>query len=245
MHKQLFSFHIPQKIILYFLFAIIFVSSSAHAARPFVTDDARLTTAGSCQIETWTRSYQSSLETWALPACNPTGNLEFTIGAGHAYFDDTSMHNSTDFIYQAKTLFQKLDDHTTGIGLAVGLVHHPSIHVGPNQHGNEYAFIPISVPLMEERIVMHLNPGVLRDKASQEIRKTWGVGLEMNASQRWMLIAESFGDNSTGSYWQTGLRFAIVPNLLQIDATTGKQFSGGSDTHWMSFGLRYTPSSIF
>lgn len=233
------------RILFFSLFYLSLPGLSAHAARPFVTDDARLTTGGSCQIESWTRSYAASLETWALPACNPTGNLEFTLGTGHAYFDDAAMHNSTDYIYQAKTLFRKLDTHSTGIGLAVGMVHHPSIHVGPNQHGNEYAFIPISVPLLEERVIMHLNPGVLRDKASHEIRKTWGVGLEMNASQRWMLIAESFGDNSTGSYWQTGLRFAIIPNLLQIDTTTGKQFSGGSDTQWISFGLRYTPSKIF
>ena len=55
--------------------------------------------------------------------------------------------NSTDYVYQAKTLFRMLDEHTTGIGLAIGMMHHPSIQVGPNQHGNQYAFIPISIPL--------------------------------------------------------------------------------------------------
>jgi hypothetical protein len=71
------------------------------------------------------------------------------------------------------------------------------------------------------------------------------VGFEFNATSRWMLIAESFGDSSTGSYWQSGVRFAIIPNLLQVDTTTGKKFSGSSATQWISFGLRFTPSSIF
>jgi hypothetical protein len=245
MVKNLLSSQLRQGIFCYFLIALSFLSTHAYAARPFVTDDARLTTAGSCQVETWTRSYPSSLETWALPACNPTGNLEFTVGGGRAYFDALATPNSTDYVYQAKTLFRKLDLHTSGIGLAVGMVHHPSIQVGPNQHGNQYAFIPISVPLNEDRLIMHLNPGILRDKASQETRKTWGIGFEFNATPRWMLIAESFGDTSTGSYWQSGVRFAIIPNLLQVDTTTGKKYSGSSETQWISFGLRFTPSSIF
>lgn len=245
MVKKIDSPQLLQRIIFCFLISILSLGVNAYAARPFVTDDARLTTEGSCQVETWTRSYQSSLETWALPACNPTGNLEFTVGGGRAYFDAVATPTSTDYVYQAKTLFRKLDEHTTGIGLAVGMMHHPSIQVGPNQHGNQYAFIPISVPLHEDRLIMHLNPGILRDKASQETRKTWGVGFEFNATSRWMLIAESFGDSSTGSYWQSGVRFAIIPNLLQIDSTTGKKFSGSSATQWISFGLRFTPSSIF
>jgi len=52
----------------------------AWAARPFMTDDARLTTGGSCQLETWSRRYSDRSEFWALPACNPTGNLEITAG---------------------------------------------------------------------------------------------------------------------------------------------------------------------
>ena len=61
--------------------------ADAHAARPFVTDDARLTTAGSCQLESWMRVYRQSEEIWALPACNPSGNLEFTVGGGKARND--------------------------------------------------------------------------------------------------------------------------------------------------------------
>ena len=72
----------------FFLAMLIAVpAGSAWSARPFVTDDARLTTAGSCQLETWTRMYRDSTEFWALPACNPGGNLELTAGGGQAVFE--------------------------------------------------------------------------------------------------------------------------------------------------------------
>ena len=41
-----------KKFTLIFIFSTI--TNTVWAARPFVTDDARLTTAGSCQIESWT-----------------------------------------------------------------------------------------------------------------------------------------------------------------------------------------------
>ena len=47
----------------------------AHAARPMVTDDARIVDAKACQLESWVRHDPDSTQLWALPACNPTGNL--------------------------------------------------------------------------------------------------------------------------------------------------------------------------
>ena len=76
------------------------------AARPFVTDDARLTNAHSCQLEVWTRIYPNSREFWALPACNPTGNLEFTVGGGQARVDGENPTN--DYVFQLKTLLRPL-----------------------------------------------------------------------------------------------------------------------------------------
>lgn len=60
-------------------------ASSAHAARPMITDDARLTDAGACQVESWVHIHGNQHEFWALPACNPGGNLELTLGGALAY----------------------------------------------------------------------------------------------------------------------------------------------------------------
>ncbi len=217
----------------------------AEAARPFVTDDARLTAAGSCQVESWTRFYEDSTEVWALPACNPTGNLELTVGGGQARYQDTSLSTSEDYVFQAKTLFRALETNSWGWGAAIGTVRHPEINPGPNQHGNTYLYFPLSLSFADDRVVMHLNTGWLHDKSLSRERLTWGIGSEINATHRLTLVAESFGDNRANPYWQTGVRYAIIPNLFQVDATVGQQTGTSEDNRWISFGLRFTPASLF
>lgn len=214
------------------------------AARPFVTDDARLTTAQSCQLESWVRSYRHSTEVWALPACNPTGDLEFTFGGGRAR-DDGAPVASSDGLFQLKTLFKPLEANGWGWGLAAGAIRHPSIHPGPNQFGNSYFYLPFSVSLDDDRVVLHANAGWLRERKSRQGSMTWGLGGEYQASPRWLAIAEAFGDHRSQPYWQLGARYAIVPNRVQVDATVGQPFGGNAIGRWISFGLRLTPESLF
>lgn len=227
------------------IFLGLFLALPVWAARPFVTDDARLTTAGSCQLESWTRLYADSREFWALPACNPTGNLEFTLGGGQATQYDSGL-TTGDQVLQLKTLFKPLTTNGWGLGLAVGRVLHPEIHPGPNQLGNTYAYVPLSLSLRDDRIVVHGNLGWLRDQASGRDFMTWGLGGEFQTgSPRLQLIAETFGDDKNNPYWQTGVRWALIPQLLQLDATTGQQAGGQGSTRWLSFGLRWTPERLF
>jgi len=190
------------------------MAASAHAARPLTTDDARLTTAQSCQLESWLRYYPHSHEAWALPACNPTGNLEFSVGVGRAASDGQGA--TRDYAFQAKTLFRTLETNGWGWGLAAGTVSHPGSVVGPNRLG-----------------------------MSGSNAATWGLGAEIQASARIMVIAETFGDNHNNPYWQIGGRVSIVPNLIQIDATVGHQYSGPFGGRCFSVGLRLTPDRLF
>lgn len=226
------------------MFALLVVMSGhSFAARPFVTDDARLTNAESCQLESWSRSYKNSNEFWALPACNITGNFELTAGGGTA--TNAGEPSTKDFIVQGKTLFRELSTNDWGWGLAIGTVNHPHIAPGPNLLGNTYAYIPVSFSTHNDKVIFHTNVGWLRDKATNENRATWGVGAEMQASQRILLIAESFGDNQANPYWQMGARYSVIPNLFQLDTTIGQQFNGTANMRWISFGLRITPEKIF
>ncbi|MDO8932801.1 MAG: hypothetical protein Q7U97_10435 [Rhodocyclaceae bacterium] len=215
----------------------------AWAARPFVTDDARLTTAGSCQLESWVRTYPQSRETWALPACNPGGNLELTVGGGWARYDDAPA--TKDQVFQLKTLFRPLETNGWGWGLAVGTVRHPEINPGPNLLGNTYAYVPVSASFLDDRAIVHANLGWLRDKATRRDNATWGIGGEYALNTRVSAIAETFGDNRSKPYWQTGARVFIVPERVQVDATVGRQFSGTRAGQWFSIGLRLTPDKLF
>lgn len=218
-------------------------ANNVWAARPFVTDDARLTTAGSCQLESWVRMYRSSQEVWALPACNPTGNLELTVGGGAAKFDNAAGWTG-DYVFQAKTLFKTLESNSWGIGAAVGTVQHPEVNPGANMLGNRYAYVPLSMSFADNLWVVHVNTGWLRDKASHQDLMTWGLGTELNLDNHWTLIAETFGNSADNPYWQAGTRYSLIPGLLQLDATAGEHRKLNGQ-QWFSFGLRYTPDKLF
>jgi hypothetical protein len=215
----------------------------AHAARPFMTDDARLTTEGSCQLESWTRRYTDRVEYWALPACNPTGNLEITAGGGH--FNVDGQPSSNDHILQAKTLFRPMQTNDWGWGLAVGRAWHPSAQSGPNNMGNTYVYVPLSVSMRDDRVVFHANLGWVKDQQSRLHSTTWGGGVEYWLHPKVMLIAEAFGDDRQKPFVQSGLRFSVVPGLFQLDFTRGTQPGGPGRSAWTSFGLRYTPDKLF
>ena len=91
---------------LFLLIAASFVSSAAFAARPMMTDDARIIDPQSCQLEAWTKNNKKWDEYWALPACNPFGFFELTVGGSKAYSDDPTL--PSDRIVQAKTIFKEL-----------------------------------------------------------------------------------------------------------------------------------------
>ncbi len=224
-------------------FTALLIPPFAFAARPFITDDARLTTGGSCQIESWTRVYPGSNELWALPACNPTGNLEFTLGGGSVKSQGQAA--SSDYVFQGKTLFRSMETNGWGWGLAVGTIRHPSINPGPNMLGNTYAYIPLSVSFNDDKIIVHTNLGWLKDKASSLNSALWGIGGEFKLHSKLLGIAETYGDNRGVSYGQTGLRYSVIPNLFQVDATFGRQLSGEGNSRWISFGIRYTPDRLF
>ena len=238
MRKVLFD----APVILYIIILILF-STHAKAARPFVTDDARLTTDGSCQFESWTRLYESSSEIWALPACNPFGNLEVTLGEGVSHAE--SEGTTRDYVAQVKTLFKPLEKNGWGIGLGAGKVFHPEIKPGPNMFGNSYIYIPASFSFNDDKLVIHTNIGLLKEYKTNSMKTTFGLGSEYKLTNNLLGIAELFGDDKQKPFIQMGFRYAVMPNLLQFDSTLGQWVSGKSEDVWLSIGVRITPEGLF
>jgi hypothetical protein len=219
------------------------VARPAWSARPLITDDARIAEARSCQLETWVRLNRTSHEMWALPACNLTGNFELTAGGGYAF--DLPTGNTADYVLQGKTILREATAEQTGVGLAFGLVAHPDINPGPNQLGNTYAYLPVSVPIVGERWMVHVNLGWRRDRASQRNNATWGVATEAFLVPSLSLVAEAFGNTRDNVFWQTGFRYFIVLRRVQLDATIGAQHNEGREGRWISIGLRITAGQLF
>src|SRR3954463_5090656 len=190
----------------------------AHAARPMITDDARLVEAKACQVESWARRNRDSTEFWALPACNPTGNLELTAGGGRT--NEAGSIRTTDQQLQAKTLFKPLEPDGWGVGLAVGTVGHPGAR------RDSYAYVPGSLSLLRDRIVLHANAGALRAGDERRTHPTWGLATEVQLDLRNTFVAEAFSQG-TGAFHQFGWRHWLVANRLQVDATYGNRNGGG------------------
>ncbi|MBN9573671.1 hypothetical protein [Alicycliphilus denitrificans] len=209
--------------------AAALLAPHAHAARPMITDDARVVDAKACQLESWVNKNADSTEAWALPACNFTGNLELTLGG--ALTRQSGQTHATDVQAQGKTILKPLEANGWGMGLAVGTVRHA-------QAGNRdwYAYVPASFSFRDDAVVVHANIGWLREGETRRDRMTWGLGTETRLAGRTWLIAEIFGQGQEQPLYQLGLRYWLVPDRVQIDTTYGNRSNGGE--RWFSIGLR-------
>ena len=217
----------------------MFIVANSHAARPMITDDARLTDAGACQVETWAHLHDKQREWWALPACNPGGNLELTLGGALARTDGRAESGAT--VAQLKTLFRPLETNGYGIGLAVG----HSTQPGNSHSGNAYFYVPASFSFLDDRLVVHTNLGYTREREHKETRLTWGVGNEWQMHGNTWLIAESYGQDKGNPFIQLGIRHWIVPGHVQIDTTYGNQLGHLGTQRWFSVGLRLISPRLF
>lgn len=95
------------------LAAALAIAPAAHAARPFVTDDARIVDRDGCQVETFVKRQRrfDEHEFWILPACNPWG-AELT--AGHIRIDSTPNGDTRATVLQAKMLLKPLAGNGSG-----------------------------------------------------------------------------------------------------------------------------------
>lgn len=222
---------------------IVALAGPAQAARPLITDDARIVDPKSCQIETWARRNADSSEFWTLPACNPTGNVELTFGG--AMTRELGSTATTDVQMQAKTIFRALETNGWGIGLAVGNLRRP--HAAPQRDfaANLYGYVPMSYSFADDTVVLHTNVGAARPQAASAHRVTWGIGAELKLHERLFIIPEIFNQAGGRPLYQAGLRYWIVPGRVQVDTTYGDRLGSSQGQRWFSVGFRLlTPAFL-
>lgn len=220
------------------LLAILLIAAPwARAARPFVTDDARLVDSGGCQVETFVKKQRrfDEQEFWFLPACNPWGPVELTLGG--AWVDAAGAGESRTLLAQGKMLLRPLATNGYGIALALG-----AGRVRPftgRATVNPYANLIGSRSFAGDRVVLHANLGAVRDRQVQLTRGTWGVGAEILLhAPGWYAIAETYGQRIEKPTLHAGIRYWVLPNRLQVDATAGRQHAAPADRSFVSVGLR-------
>lgn len=224
--------------------AVLAFGQAAHAARPMVTDDARIVDPQACQVETWVRANQDARGAyWAVPACNPTGNLELTYGAGLVR---TSGETRVDASFvQGKTILKPLERHGWGLGLTLGRSLERASGPGERNAASHYLNLPASLSLRDDDILLHANAGLRRDMAQGRNFGNWGLSSEIRLRERLQLIVETYGEAHSPTLAQGGLRLWLIPDRLQVDATVGGDLRGTRESRWATIGLRVlTPAFL-
>lgn len=226
------------------LWCALLCPALAWAGRPLYTDDAALTTAGSCQIENWTQQAKVLEEYWSLPACNPGGNFEITLGGTRQHPQDQRWQSQ--LLVQGKTLFKELSPGSYGVGLAAGALADLSDNGAGRQLSTLYAYVPLSLSLADDRLNVHLNAGWLRDQVLDTDRTTWGLGAVLTATEQWSLFAEFYGDDVADPSVQAGITRTLFDGLLHLDLSAGRQLGALPGTTFFSLGLNvYLPTTLW
>ncbi len=211
------------------------LAAPALAARPMITDDARIVDAKGCQVESWHRSNrEAASQFWAVPACNPTGNLEISVGG--AFEQTGGERRLAAGLVQGKTIFRPLQANDWGWGLAVGRsLDRP---LGQERASSWYAYAPVSLSLRDDRLIVHLNLGLRSDRRTQRTHGTWGLGSELRLADHLQLITEAYGESGSRPFVHGGLRYWVVPDRVQVDTTVGTRLERGTQERWVTIGLR-------
>jgi hypothetical protein len=213
------------------------LADAAIAARPFVTDDARIVDRGGCQIETYAKRQRTfgENETWFLPACNPWGWAELTAGGQRT--DNFSEGTSSALIVQAKTLLKRLEANAFGWAVTLGGVRQSSFETTDRARWSPF-FNLVGSRSFGDTLVVHANAGARDDRLAGSTLYTWGLGAEVALTSRLSGIAEAYGEERQSPSRQVGARYWIVPDRLQVDGTLGAQSDDPQDRKWVSVGLR-------
>ena len=78
-----------------------------------------------------------------------------------------------------------------------------------------------------------------RDQRSTLV--TWGLGNEIRLRDDLYFIPEMFRSERGRPFYQVGLRYWIVKDRLQMDATYGNRAVSDTGERWFSHGIRVLP----
>lgn len=210
------------------LFAI---TSYAWASPSLEVDDAEITEAKSCQLEAWAEYGRDRNIHWLMPACNPTGNLEFAVAAGYeAYKED---YDTKAFAFEAKTMLaEELGDYVS-IAFSAGFENYRT--EGEDEQ-EWYVNLPVTT-FFSERFAWYKDIGAVYEKEEKHTTFTWGTGFEFGLTDRVDLYGEVFGDSNERPYYQVLAALWLKPDQIQVSLGFGDKIEGSKDERFVSLGL--------
>jgi hypothetical protein len=219
------------------LLALLAAATNVWAARPMVTDDARIADPKSCQLESWVRhDRHGPNEFWAVPSCNLASNFEIAVGGN--LHQQAGTARLADSLVQAKTVLRPLRTNDWGLAVSVWRSVERGLQPGSRDVASYNLNVPMTRSLRDDAWLLHVNAGLREDRVTRRTYATWGLGSELLLRERVQLITEVYGESGSRPYAHGGLRFWLIPDRLQLDTTVGAQTRFGGGERWFTIGVR-------
>jgi len=210
---------------------------ATHAGRPLTTDDATILEPKACQLEAWVDRSRVATDSWAAPACNFGGHIEWQFGASRTHADGQGAFSQA--YAQAKTVFISVDDNPWGVGLTAGVQRFP-LRETESGWSNPYVIVPVSFQLGAPDRLLHLNAGWFRNSAEKRDVSLWGIAFEAPLGGIPLTaVGEVFGENSARPFYRVGGRWTQLAKNLDVDLTYVARSGGTKSEKFLSLGLYY------
>jgi len=213
-------------------------TSSVWCAPPLSTDDASTLLPGMCQLEIEQRRFGNRVERDVVPVCNLWFDME--MGIGHQRVSPAGAARAESVVVQAKKMLGVTEQGDWSVGVGAATVRAVN---SPEQSGIRQNYVNAILTRQVDATALHANLGVVFDReADIDMRRTrlsWAVAVEHEATSRWTIVAELFGQRGAPQSAQLGLRWWALPKYLQLTTSLGSQRRLGSDGRWMSVGIRF------
>lgn len=197
---------------------------ATRAAASLLVDDAGITDARQCQLESWVRQTRHGQEWSAVPACT-VADTEWSLGLTRL-----PGQPATQWAVGAKRVLVAQVQRRWGLAASAGLggtAHRP--------RSDDWTLtVPLTVALdAQHRGQLHLNLGWAHHAHVQG--RTHGAGIEVALHRHWSLLADSARDADRQRSSQLGLRRGLWPGA-SVDLLAG-QVHHQRDTRWLTLGF--------
>ncbi len=202
------------------------LGNNAHAARPFITDDA--TIVDHCQVESWWQRDSSEQSLWVLPACNFAG-VEWSLGGAK-----TGRNEPNLYALSAKTELKQLEPNHYGLTVEVGHEFSPGHTLNNATHIN----LALTKGWLDDQLHLHVNMGRL---FQQQAHDNWTTGIAAQwqlVSSQW-IFAELFREAAGRPNYQLGYFVEVLPERLQLDVSYGNKLHEKGRESFISAGFVY------
>lgn len=213
---------------------LLMVTDKANAQQ-MVVDDAAVTEHRSFQIESWYGTEESIF----MPAVGLTEWLELVFALG---FDSANNFSLENYTFESKAVNRDFEEYGSAIGLVGGAV------IASGGDAEEFfIYAPYSRMIFGESSVLHINLGwaAINEGDSYEHEVIYGIRGDFGVHDRVAILAEVFTGNLETPSFHGGLRFSLIPDLLEMDITYGQGFASNMPEPGFNVGIAFTPSRIW